>query len=480
MSISGQDIPSPSAAMVMARLERLQVWSLSWAFMAIIGLGYLFTFFDIFDINVSFIQTCTQIKFACTPENALQALPLPVLLNLAGYIVGALVFSAAADRAGRRNILLVTMLVTGLGSLYNAFAMDYVNFNAGRIITGIGIGGDLAIVNTYISEVAPRNARAKFTTIIFIMSALGAILGVWLGLLLTTEATPWPLGLPFAVASSGFTSGWRWVYGIGAILAAIAVVLRFELPESPRWLLGRGRVVEADRVVTAMERRAARRGPLAAPVFEPEMSITLPSKAPYRDLFGSSVYRRRILLLFAIWFVAQITIFSYGFGFTSVLTAMHYPPSEAGVIVAVGTFGFLAEAVIMSFIVEKLERRTWLPIAVVITFCGVLLVALAETRIGYSFAGAILIFAGFNLWISPTYALTAESFPTRSRTSGFALAEGVGHVGAAIGILVIAPILPGLSILGALTLISSFLIIAAILVQFLPHTRNRTLDEISP
>lgn len=67
-------------------------------------------------------------------------------------------------------------------------------------MTGIGIGADLAIINTYINEVAHRRSRAKFTTVIFIMSALGAFFGIWLGLWLCTSATPWPLGLPFALA----------------------------------------------------------------------------------------------------------------------------------------------------------------------------------------------------------------------------------------------------------------------------------------
>jgi MFS family permease len=168
----------PTGQQVIARLERLEVWSLSYLFIGIIGLGFLFTFYDIFDINVSFIQTCIQLNKGCTPESALEALPLPVLLNLVGYVVGTLVLSPIADRIGRRNMLMITMLITGLGSLYNAFVGDYLNFNIARTITGIGIGADLAIVNTYINEVAPRRARAKFTTIIFIMSALGAFVGI--------------------------------------------------------------------------------------------------------------------------------------------------------------------------------------------------------------------------------------------------------------------------------------------------------------
>jgi len=192
------------------------------------------------------------------------------------------------------------------------------------------------------------------------------------------------------------------------------------------------------------------------------------------------LYRRRILLLFLLWFIGYITVYSYAAGFTSVLASLGYPPPEAGVIASVGTLGFVAEAVVMSFLVERLERRHWLPISAALTLLGALLVAEAGTSINISFLGAMLIFAGFNVWISPTYAMTAESFPTRARTTGFALVDGVGHIGGGVGVLVIAPILPHLSVLGALMLISSFLVVASALAQLTTHTRGRALDQISP
>ena len=109
---------------------------------------------------MSFIQTCVGLKPGCTPETALDALKLPVLLNLAGYVVGTLFLSPLADRYGRRNMLMATMALTGLGSLYNALAPDYTHFVIARVITGFGIGADLAIVNTFVGEVAPRRSRA--------------------------------------------------------------------------------------------------------------------------------------------------------------------------------------------------------------------------------------------------------------------------------------------------------------------------------
>ncbi|MCL2584581.1 MAG: MFS transporter [Streptosporangiales bacterium] len=476
----GERIPEESRGII-ARLDRLEGWSLSPWYLVIIGLGFLFTFYDIFDINVSFVETCTQLVHGCTPVNALSSLPTPTVLNLAGYVVGTLILSPIADRIGRRKMMLITVAITGLGALYSALSADYLNFTISRIITGVGIGADLAIVNTYINEVSPRRSRARFATVIFVNSALGALVGIWLGLFLTTEKSPWPSGLPFAIGGASFADGWRWMYGIGAILALAALALRLALPESPRWLLQRGQAAAAERLAAAMEARAGRRGSLAEPSLENVPVEWAPAKAvPYGDIFRHPVYLRRVILLFFMWFAGYITVYAYSAGFTSVLTSLKYSPPEAGVIAAVGTIGFVAEAAVMSFIVEKLERRYWLPIATVVTFVGAILVALAGASITVAFIGAILIFAGFNLWVSPSYAMSAENFPTRARSTGFALVDGIGHLGGGIGILVLAPILPHLSVLAALLLISAFLIVAAVLAQFTVHTRGRVLEDVSP
>jgi len=123
-----------SAAAVIARQDRIPIWSLSYLFIGIIGIGFLFTFYDIFDVTVSFIQTCVQIVPGCTPVNASNYLGLPVELNLAGYVVGALILAPLADRFGRRDMLLFTLLLTGIGSLYTAFVGDYTNFVIARTV----------------------------------------------------------------------------------------------------------------------------------------------------------------------------------------------------------------------------------------------------------------------------------------------------------------------------------------------------------
>ena len=198
---------------IIGRIDRFDAWSLPYYAIVIIGIGYLFTFYDIFDINVSWIQTCVEIKKGCTPQNAGASITNPILINLLAYIVGALAFSPLADRFGRRNMLIFTMALTGLGSLWTGLVHDYNSFIAARGLTGIGIGADLAIVNTYVGEMAPRSGRAKWLSFIFFMSALGAALGVWLGLILTTPSAPFPHGFPYTINT---LDGWRIMYFVGA------------------------------------------------------------------------------------------------------------------------------------------------------------------------------------------------------------------------------------------------------------------------
>lgn len=473
-----QSVLTQGAGRILARMNRISVWSLPYLFIGIIGLGFLFTFYDIFNINVSFIETCGAIVPGCTPISAAQYLGLPVLLNLIGYVVGTLILSPLADRFGRRDMLLVTMVITGLGSLWTAFTHDYSSFIWARALTGVGVGADLAIVNTYINEVAPKEGRARYTALIFIMSGLGAFLGIWVGLWLTTPSTAFPLGLPFAMASPHFASGWRTMYLVGAALALIGVLLRIRMPESPRWLVSRGRVAEADKIVSEMENRVKTHGTLPEPGPEPKV-VVAEKPIPYADILSEPMYRRRTLLLLAMWGIGYVTVYSFAAGFTSLLVSLRYPLPEAGLIAAFGTIGMILSGVVTYLWGERLERKVWLLWSAAFTLLGGLIIAEAGTLLAVSMLGAILVFFGFDLWIPIAYAWSTEHYPTRARASGFALVDGVGHLGGGIGVLVVVPIVTGLPVLGAFMVIGGFLVVSAAIAQFGIRTRGMALDDLS-
>jgi hypothetical protein len=146
--------------------------------------------------------------------------------------------------------------------------------------------------------------------------------------------------------------------------------LRFQLPESPRWLISRGRVEEAEHIVAGMEERARRR---LTELPEPASEIQVQSggtRVPYAEIFGNRLYLMRSLLLVIVWFPGYVTVYSIAQGLTSLLDGMHYPPPESGLIAAFGTFGFVATAVFAFFFGESLERKLWLPISAVLTLIG--------------------------------------------------------------------------------------------------------------
>ncbi|GAB2993577.1 sugar porter family MFS transporter [Amycolatopsis acidiphila] len=465
---------SVDAAKVLARLDRLPRRAVSYAATGIAGLALFFVFYCNFNINVSFIQTCTQIQPGCTPGNAQSSLVLPTCLYLLGYFGGGLIFAPFSDRIGRKRSLAFALSFACLGSLLAAVATGYPLFVLARAITGISMGAVLPVANTYIGEIAPAAARAKYTAITFVLCTLGAMCGIGFGLLLTTEAAPFPEGLPFAF---GVEAGWRWMYGLAALIGVLALVSTWRLPESPRWLIEHGRTAEAHEVVSSLERRV--RGPLP----EPAASVPLPpqqAEHAYRELLSSKRYRRRVLLLVAMWFTGYATVFSYSTGSTVILTSLHFTAPVAGMISAVGGVGFFVQGLFSAKWSERLDRRYWLPIGAVLTVLGGVLIATLGTSIGWAFAGSFLVFFGFNVWVPPTFALSAESFPTRIRSAGFGLVDGVGVLGGAMGVLVIAPLVPRLSPLPALLMIAGFLVVSAILAQFTPHTRNRMLEDVSP
>ena len=230
------------------------------------------------------------------------------------------------------------------------------------------------LVNTYINEVAPRGGRARYTSLILILSAIGSLLGIWAGLLLTTPPAPFPYGVPFALNVQPF--GWRILYFVGAALMLVGILLRAQLPESPRWLVSRGRLRDADTVVREMEDRAAHRAPL------PQAMDEIPVKSgkaetPFGLLFKNPFYLKRTVLLLAMWLTGYVTLYSYLAGLTTILATLGYSPSEGGLIVAVGVTGFVFAAVASYCLCERMERKYWLPVAVFLTIVGGLLLATA-------------------------------------------------------------------------------------------------------
>ena len=294
--------------------------------------------------------------------------------------------------------------------------------------------------------------------------------------------------VPFALATSGFIAqnGWRLMYGIGGILALIGVLLRFGLPESTRWLITHGRPKEADRIVAEMEARALESVEELPPLPASIPIIQKPQPIPFVEIMKNKLYRNRTILLFLVWFFGYMTVYINAAGLSSILAGAGFGFPENGMIVALGITGFVVAGVMASFLGDKMERKFWLPISAAITFIGGLVIAFGVSNLTLAVIGAFLIFVGMDFFVPITYTWVTESFPTRARATGFALADGLGHLGGGIGLIIVGSLLGFLkagsvsSLLILFSVIASFQIISAIIAQFGPRTANKRLDEVSP
>ena len=162
---------------------------------------------------------------------------------LAGAVLGALLFGYGTDRFGRKKLFFITVAVYLIGTALSAFSWNFWSYALFRAVTGAGIGGEYAAINSAIDELIPARVRGRVDLIINGSYWVGAALGAAATLVLLD-----PRWVPIWL-------GWRFAFGIGATLGLIVIFFRHWIPESPRWLMIHGRNPEAEKIVDDVERR---------------------------------------------------------------------------------------------------------------------------------------------------------------------------------------------------------------------------------
>ncbi|HLH86371.1 MAG TPA: MFS transporter, partial [Thermoplasmataceae archaeon] len=398
---------------IIARTNRIPVWSLPTYFLVIIGLGYFFTFYDISDIGLAMPAIGVQFNLGSSTE-----LFLALSVGLIGYGIGSYAIGSMADIFGRYRSMILTMGLTALGSFGDAISMNVTELAIFRFITGLGLGADLNLVSTYISEFAPPSVRGRITVYTFLVGILGQAITPFIGLALVPT----------------FYDGWRWMFGIGAIIAFIALILRFELPESPRWLASKaGKIDQAEKVLQMMESVASIKvGKLPEP--NPTQVTIEEQKFPTLYLFKRP-YSSRLLLLVFVWFFWYIGNYGFLGDSAALLSSAGFSIGSSILYIAVGAVGYPVGAGFMIFTSDKFERKNVIFADTFVWFIGLLLFA---TKLSWAlFAGSFLASMALGMYLQVAYTFTAENYPTRARSSGFALTDGIGHIGGALGALLL-------------------------------------------
>lgn len=440
---------------LLARMDRIPVWAFPSIFLVIIGLGYFFTFFDI--ANIGFAMPAIATQFGLTGS---ESLFVALAVGLIGYIVGSYLIGSLADRYGRFNMMLITMAITAIGSFGDAASTGIVTLALWRFVTGMGVGADLNLVSTYISELAPSGRRGRISVLTFLVGIIGQAVTPFVALALVPN----------------FVIGWRLLFAIGGVIALIAISARFRLPESPRWLVLHGRTDDAERIVSGMESFALKKGYSLAKPEKLELD-TERGKFPTSYLFKKG-YSTRLLALASMWFFWYIG--NYGFlGDAATLISAHNTTIANSILfLAVGAIGYPVGALIMVRIADKYERKRLIFSATVVWLLGMALIGSFASNAAIML-GAFLASLSLGLYLQVAYTFTSESYPTRARASGFALSDGIGHIGGALGALALPLVVSAFGFSVGFVAIGITGLIAGIIALTGPSVSKLALERIS-
>lgn len=446
-----------SAKELLARLNRIPTWSLPASFIAIIGIGYFFTFFDISDIG--FAMPAIAFQFRISPDSFVY-LFLALSIGLIGYVVGSYVIGTISDLTGRFNAMILTMVITAVGSFGDAVSINIPMLTVFRFVTGIGLGADLNLVSSYITEFAPQHIRGRITIYAFLIGIMGQTITPFIALVLVHGTGP----------------GWRYLFVIGGVISVIAFILRSKLPESPRWLVTRRHDLKsAEKVITDMERIAISKvGNLPQPLFQDVVLEEV--KFPTLYLFRRP-YSKRLAILAAMWFFWYIGNYGFLGDAATLVTELGIDVSSSILYLAIGAIGYPIGAVIMIFTADRFERKMVIFADAVVWTIGMATFSTA-TREGFLF-GAFLASLSLGMFLQVAYTFTAESYPTRARASGFALTDGIGHAGGALGAIILPVIVVAYNFSTGFIFIGITGLAAGIFALAGPVSSKKSLEEIS-
>ena len=339
------------------------------------------------------------------------------------------------------------MGLLAVGAILSAFAWDVVSLAAFRAVTGLGMGAEIALAATIMTELSPPAQRGRAVAINVFWGAFGLAAAPWIGLGLIS----W---LPADV-------GWRVVFGLGALAVVLLAFLNDRwVPESPRWLVLTGRSERADAVVTRMENHVRSRGREL-----PEPARTAPEAAlhtfPTWELLRPP-YLSRVLVVFFYWFFIYMAAYAYLAYLPTLLEAMGV--QESLLYSAIGDLGFIVGGVVSVLVIDRYNRKYTAAAAALVGMIGIAVIAVSHSP-------ALLIIGAFlaGVWIlmpAIGYAYTSEVFPTRARASGMAIGDGLGHLGGAVQPYIVVAALAAFGPRPTFGLMVAMIAIAAVIILF--------------
>jgi MFS family permease len=397
-----------------ARMDRLP-WA-RWPWMIVVGLGAVW----ILDgLEVTIVGSMSE---ALKPGDtglglSSSAIGMAGAVYVAGACLGALVFGQLTDRFGRKKLFLITLGVYTVATVLTAFSMNPLWYFGARFLTGAGIGGEYAAINSAIDELIPAKYRGRVDVAINGSFWVGATAGSLLTI---------PLLDPTLVDEAW---GWRFAFGLGAILAVGILIVRRHVPESPRWLFIHGREDEAEKIVQDVERTVTQEtgkelGSVSDTITirqRKTVSLVLIAKTVF------TLYPKRTILCFSLFvgqaFLYNAFFFTYGDSLSTFLDV-----KQTGYYIAVFAISNFLGALVLSTLFDTVGRVRM--IAGTYILSGILLAGtgffLGEvTAVTLTLLGCLIFFFA-SAGASAAYLTASAVFPMETRALCIAFFYAIG------------------------------------------------------
>jgi MFS family permease len=425
-----------------------------------LGIGWLL---DAFEVNV--IGNVLGILKKLWQVTDVQASAL-VTVWLIGIMIGALLFGYLADRFGRRKLFILTLLLYSGFTVISALSPGYYFFMVFRFLTAIGVGAEYSAINAAIGEIIPARFRGRANATVMNFWPVGSILAALLSLYFINLLPP--------------SIGWRFAFGLGAIVALFTVWVRRILPESPRWLLQRGRRQEAMEVMRQIESRAdhfdlstshAGRVAQISPGFFSQVWVLMRDH-PGRLALGSMLDFTEAAGYYGIFAFLPLVV----------LPHVNITDEQVPWFFLIGNVGAVAGGSLAAVALDWAGRKWTVTVFYLLAAASMLVMGVATVHRSAEWVMAAFVVVNFcatGSWVS-AYPTFSEIFPTRLRSTGIGFSVAFGRIGAALSPLVLVALAERVSIMDAFAMLGGFYVLGAIgMVPWIlwgPEGRGKALE----
>ena len=443
---------------IAARMERLPVSPWHTKMRLIVGSA---NFSDAFDaLTVAYVLPALIPLWHIAPAQ-IGAL---ISIGYAGQVIGGLLSGWLADKYGRVPVMVGNIILFSLVSFACILAQSYQTLFALRFVQGIGLGGEVPIANTYVSEFAKSKGRGRFVLIQQLMFPIG----------LTTVGLVGIFVVPLL--------GWQWMFVLGGLPVLLALPMIRVLPESPRWLTSRGRDDDANRAVTQIEVLVSKNGAMTLPPIPSGVAPAVASVGRFRDLFAG-IYRRRTFSLWVLWFCAYgITYAMTGWLPSIMRTVYHLPVSQSNLYGFIVNIAGLLVLLLAVFTIDRIGRKVAFAGGFLLAAVPLLIAAFTPNLSAFALASlATLAFAAMGMIPGALGMYTAENYPNHLRAIGSGATSVSQRLSSVVSPYLVGVILPAYGVGGVYGMFAAFAIIGGVTCAlFSIETARKTLEELSP